>query len=201
MSEDYKIVKDSTNQIPADNQSPQPAAESGKVIDEANYKVRGPRESGPTAVGRGGDPFFRRIQATREQLLELVQETGTVQDWVQRETCNNAALSCLEEANLKEDYFAIKDGFVVPNCSYGPISLMGFKTPMGVEIPRLKVYDTNGEVLEVLTGPMAIDEIRTRALAYKTSANRYEEVPMEDNTQAEEVAIADYSGNPDDYTT
>ena len=201
MSEDYKIVKDTVNNsINTDNQTPQ-SESAGKVIDEANYKIRGPRENGPTAVGRGGDPLFRRITATREQLIELMNETQTVQDWVQRETCNNAALSCLEEADLKEDYFAIKDGFVGAECSYGPISLMGYKTPMGVEIPRLKIYDTNGEVLEVLTGPMAIDEIKTRALAYKTSAKGYEEVPLEGNAPIEEGVIADYSGNPEDYIT
>ena len=201
MSEDYKVIKNSDNSEPDENQSPQAEQNSGKVIDEANYKIRGPRENGPTAIGRGGDPLFRRIHATREQLYELMQETQTVQDWVQRETCNNAALSCLEEENLKEDYFAIKDGFVSQNGAYGKISLMGFKTPTGVEIPRLKVYDTNGEVLEVLSGPMAIDEIRTRVLAYRTSANGYEAIPSEVDVPAEEGVIADYSGNPDDYIT
>ena len=136
-----------------------------KVIDEANYKIRAPREKGPTAVGRGGDPLFRRINASREQLLELMEETQVVQDWVQRETCNNVALTCLNNENLKEGYYLIKDGFG----EYGKISLMGFKTPSGVEIPRLKIYDTDGEVIEVLTGPMAIDEISKRVLAYKNS--------------------------------
>lgn len=167
--------------------------EEGKVIDEANYKVHVPKSSGPTAIGRGGDPLFRRINATKEQLIELMEETQTVQDWVQRETCNNVALSCLDNENLKEIYFAIKDGFG----EYGKISLMGFKTPSGVEIPRLKVYDTNGEVIEVLTGPMAIDEINKRAIAYRNSSSQYEEVAASDDS----VAIADYSGNPDDYTT
>ena len=201
MSEDYKIVKNTVNAASAENQPSPEEKASGKVIDEANYKIRGPRENGPTAIGRGGDPLFRRIHATREQLYELMQETQTVQDWVQRETCNNAALSCLEEENLKEDYFAIKDGFVSPNGAYGKISLMGFKTPTGIEIPRLKVYDTNGDVLEVLSGPMAIDEIRTRALAYKTSASGYEVVPAEVDSFSEEGVIADYSGNPEDYIT
>ena len=126
-----------------------------RVIDEANYRIHAPRESGPTAVGKGGDPLFRRIRASKDQLLELIEETQTVQDWIQRETCNNVALSCLDNENLKEIYYEIKDGFG----EYGKISLMGFKTPSGVEIPRLKVYDTNGEVLEVLTGPMAMDEL------------------------------------------
>lgn len=200
MSEDYKILKNPVSTL-SDNQSSQTEEVTGKVIDESNYKIRGPRESGPTAIGRGGDPFYRRIQATREQLLELMQETGTIQDWVQRETCNGAALSCLEEENLKDDYFAIKDGFVGANISYGKIALMGFKTPTGVEIPRLKVYDTNGEVLEVLSGPMAIEEIKTRVMAYKTTVNGYEAVPVEGNAPIEDGVIADYSGNPDDYIT
>ena len=142
----------------------QEAAE-GKIIDESNYKIHAPKEKGPTAIGRGGDPLFRRINASREQLLELMEETQIVQDWVQRETSNNVALTCLNNENLKEGYYLIKDGFG----EYGRVSLMGFKTPSGVEIPRLKIYDTDGEVIEVLTGPMAIDEISKRVLAYKNS--------------------------------
>ncbi len=196
MAEDFK----STNKKePAQQENAQVQEEhqGGKVIDEANYAIRAPKEKGPSAVGRGGDPLFRRIHATTEQLNELLQETQTVQDWVQRETCNNTALSCLEDAGLKEDYFAIKDGFG----EYGKITLMGFKTPMGVEIPRLKIYDTNGEVIEVLTGPMAIDELSKRALAYRNTINGYEAVPLEGNAPAEEGVISDYTGNPDDYTT
>lgn len=195
MADDFEVIKNSNDEGSENNGEVQVPAESGKVIDEANYKIRGPKEKGPTAVGRGGDPLFRRIRATREQLLELMEETQTVQDWVQRETCNNVALSCLEDANLKEIYFAIKDGFG----DYGKISLMGFKTPMGVEIPRLKIYDTNGEVIEVLTGPLAIDELNRRALAYKNTANGYEEVPFDGNAPVEEGIITDYSGNPEDY--
>ncbi len=199
MADDFKIVSNGKqseiNNIEKEKNGGN--GENGKVIDEANYKIKGPRENGPTAVGRGGDPFFRRIQATREQLLELMDETQTVQDWIQRESCNNAALACLEELGLKEIYFKMKDGFA----EYGKISLMGFKTPMGVEIPRLKIYDTNGEVLEVLTGPMAMDELNRRALAYKESLNKYEALPLEGNAPIEEGVIADYSGNPDDYTT
>ena len=196
MSEDFKVIKNSEGVQPADTaNNSEPAGATGKVIDEANYKIRGPRESGPTAVGRGGDPLFRRIRATKEQLMELMEETQTVQDWVQRETCNNVALSCLENAELKEIYFAIKDGFG----EYGKMSLMGYKTPMGVEIPRLKLYDTNGEVIEVLTGPMAIDELNKRALAYKNSIQGYEAVPLEGNAPIEEGVITDYTGNPDDY--
>lgn len=167
----------------------------GRVIDESDYKIQAPKEYGPTAVGRGGDPLFRRISATKEQLLELMEETQTIQDWVQRETSNNVALSCLNNENLKEIYYEIKDGFG----EYGRISLMGFKTPSGVEIPRLKVYDKNGDVLEVLTGPMAIDELNKRALAYRDSHNNYEELPAE-NFSDEEV-IEEYSGDISDYTT
>lgn len=192
MAEDFEI--DNSN---VDNNNETASNTEGKVIDEANYRIRGPRENGPTAVGRGGDPLFRRISATKEQLIELMEETQTVQDWVQRETCNNVALSCLESEDLKEIYFAIKDGFG----EYGKISLMGFKTPLGVEIPRLKIYDTNGDVIEVLTGPSAIDELNKRALAYKNSGNNYEELPNAENAPIEEGVIADYSGNPDDYTT
>ena len=143
-----------------------------RIIDESNYKIRGPQEKGPAIVGRGGDPLFMNIRASKTQLEELLQETTTVQDWVQRETSNNVALSCLDNENLKETYFAIKDGFG----DYGPILLMGFKTPQGVEIPRLKILDKNGEVIEVLTGPQAIDELNKRALAYKSIGNNYEEV-------------------------
>lgn len=197
MADDFEIVKSTGTPNVDNNQVQQSSEQGGKVIDEANYNIRAPREKGPTAVGRGGDPLFRRIRATKEQLLELMEETQTVQDWVQRETCNNVALSCLENEDLKEIYFAIKDGFG----DYGKISLMGYKTPMGVEIPRLKIYDTDGEVIEVLTGPMAIDELNKRALAYKNTVNGYEAVPLEGNAPIEEGVIADYSGNPDDYTT
>ncbi len=197
MPEDNEKMQNSANSTPADNQASQSQNGGGKVIDEANYKIRGPKEYGPTAIGRGGDPLFRRIRATKEQLLELVEETGVVQDWVEREKCNNAALSCLEGEDLKEAYYNIKDGFG----EYGKVILMGFKTASGVEIPRLKVYDQNGEVIEVLTGPMAMDEIRTRALAYKNSVNSYEEISVADEPQQEVGVIEDYSGNPEDYLT
>ena len=199
MSEDFEFVGENNSKKENEQQeaekNPQGQSQGGKVIDEANYKIRAPREKGPTAVGRGGDPLFRRINATKEQLIELMEETQTVQDWVQRETCNNVALACLESENLKEAYFEIKDGFG----EYGKISLMGFKTPMGIEIPRLKIYDTNGEVIEVLTGPQAIDEISKRALAYKNTVNGYEAVPLAENAPVEEGIIGDYSGNPNDY--
>lgn len=190
MADDFRI--DKTN-LP-ENQT---NTSEGKVIDEANYNIRrSSPEKGPTAVGRGGDPLFRRISATKEQLLELIEETQTVQDWVQRETCNTVALSCLDQGDLKEIYYQIKDGFG----EYGKISLMGFKTPYGVEIPRLKIYDKNGDVIEVLTGPLAMDELNKRALAYKESVNVYEEVPDESSEELS-VAIDDYSGNPEDYIT
>jgi len=48
---------------------------------------------------------------------------------------------------------------------------------------------------------MAIDETKTRVLAYKTSVNGYEAVPLEGNAPIEEGVIADYTGNPDDYAT
>lgn len=166
------------------------ANEERKVIDESQYQFRAPRPSGPAAVGRGGDPFFRNVHAPKEQIDELLEETITLQDWVQRETSNNVALACLDNENLREIYYEIKDGFG----EYGPIMLMGFKTPQGVEIPRLKILDTNGDVLEVLTGDMAMDELNKRALAYRSSTREYDAVEVEEN-----AVIQDYSGNPDDY--
>ena len=162
-----------------------------KIIDESNYKYAVPKQSGPAAVGKGGDPFFKNIKASKEQINELLEETVTLQDWVQRETSNNVALSCLDSENLKEIYYEIKDGFG----QYGPVVLMGFKTPQGVEIPRLKVLDTNGDVLEVLTGDMAIDELNKRALAYRESTQDYDA----SNISEECAIIQDYSGNPNDY--
>ena len=188
------MADDSSNVNKNQNIQPQVNNSGGKIIDESQYRIHAPREKGPTVVGRGGDPFFRRIDASREQLLELIEETKIVQDWIQRETSNNVALSCLDNENLKEIYYEIKDGFG----EFGKISLMGFKTPSGVEIPRLKVYDKNGDVLEVLTGPMAIDEINKRALAYRASVKDYEATQ---DVPSEEGVIADYSGNPDDYVT
>ena len=166
--------------------------EERKIIDETNYAINLPRPSGPAAIGRGGDPLFKNIRATKAQLEELLDETTTVQDWIQRETCNNVALSCLNNENLKEIYYEIKDGFG----EYGPIMLMGFKTPQGVEIPRLKILDTNGEVLEVLTGPLAIDELNKRALAYKES-KIYANVSDEPIITEE---IAEYTGNIEDIS-
>ena len=169
-------------------------AEERKVIDETNYSYQAPRPNGPTAIGKGGDPLFMNIRATKTQLEELLDETTTVQDWIQRETCNNVALACLNNENLKEVYFEIKDGFG----EYGPITLMGFKTPQGVEIPRLKILDKNGEVQQVLTGPLAIDELNKRALAYKSSQSNYEvlDLPEEEG----EGVIADYSGDISEYS-
>ena len=87
-----------------------PAQNEGgrRVIDESNYRIHAPRQNGPAAIGKGGDPLFRNIWATKEQLKDLLDETTTVQDWVQRETCNNVALACLNNENLKEIYFPIR---------------------------------------------------------------------------------------------
>ena len=164
-----------------------------KIIDEANYQFQAPKQSGPVAVGKGGDPFFKNIHVSKEQIDELLKETVTLQDWIQRESSNNVALSCLDNQNLREIYFEIKDGFG----EFGPITLMGFKTPQGVEIPRLKILDTNGDVLEVLTGDMAIDELHKRALAYRESTRDYNQMKLAEDNQA--GVIPDYSGNPDDY--
>lgn len=167
--------------------------EERKVIDEANYSFQAPKPLGPAAIGKGGDPLFMNIRATKAQLQELLDETSTIQDWVQRETCNNVALSCLNNENLKETYFEIKDGFA----DYGPIILMGFKTPQGVEIPRLKILNKNGDVVQVLTGPAVIDEINKRALAYRANQQNYEVLDFEIDESA--VEIKDYSGKVEDY--
>ena len=173
---------------------PKQPAKQERVINEADYQFAMPKQKGPTAIGKGGDPFFKHINAPKEQIDELLEETVTVQDWIQRETSNNVAISCLDNENLKEIYFEMKDGFG----EYGPMMLMGFKTPSGVEIPRLKLLDTNGDVIEVLTGPMAMDELNKRALAFRSSTKDY--VPVE-GEQNQEGMIQDYSGNPDDYLT
>ena len=189
MTDEFRVDKG------ADNAPAPQAKNEGKVIDERNYNIhRTQSERGPSAIGRGGDPLFRRINASKEQLLELIDETQTIQDWTQREISNNVALTCLDNENLKEIYYEIKDGFG----EYGKISLMGFKTPSGVEIPRLKIYDKDGEVLQVLSGPMAIDELNKRALAYRESVKDYDGAPIEGETAG---VIQDYSGNPDDYIT
>lgn len=162
-----------------------------RIINEADYHFHAPQMAGPAAIGKGGDPLFKNSHLPKEQIDELLEETITLQDWVQRETSNNVALSCLDNQNLREIYFEIKDGFG----EYGPIMLMGFKNPQGVEIPRLKILDTNGDVLEVLTGDMAIEELNKRALAFRSSTRDYESVGV----NVSEEVIQDYSGNPDDY--
>lgn len=165
-----------------------------KIIDETNYSYQAPMPNGPSAIGKGGDPLFMNVRATKAQLEELLDETTIVQDWVQKEVCNNVALNCLDNENLKEIYYEIKDGFG----EYGPIILMGFKTPQGIEIPRLKILDRNGDVLEVLTGPLAIDELNKRAIAYRESLSDY--VTLENYEENLQVGmIQDYSGNPEDY--
>lgn len=162
--------------------------EERKIIDESNYSFQAPLPAGPAAIGRGGDPLFMNIRATKAQLQELLDETTTIQDWVQRETCNNVALACLNNENLKDAYFEIKDGFG----DFGPIMLMGFKTPQGVEIPRLKIMDKNGDVIQVLTGPSVIEEISKRALAFQASKQGYEalDLPIEEGA----TPIEDYTG-------
>lgn len=164
-----------------------------RIIDETNYQQMIPAQRGPAAVGRGGDPLFKNIYAPKEQIQELLEETMIVQDWVQKETCNNVALTLLNKENLKDMYYKIKDGFG----EYGPIVLMGYKTPQGVEIPRLKVMNTDGEVLNIITGPMVLDEIIKRVDAYKELFDNTNYEQIEDSEAA--VAIEDYSGNPDDY--
>lgn len=164
-----------------------------RIIDEANYKFQAPKPNGPAAIGKGGDPLFMNIRATKAQLEELLDETTTIQDWMQKETCNNVAISCLNNENLKDIYFEIKNGFG----DYGPIVLMGFKTPQGVEIPRLKILNKKGEVQEVLTGPFAIEELNKRAIAYQESKSNYEilDLPEEMGTEI----IEDYAGNIQEY--
>lgn len=168
-------------------------SEERKIIDESNYRQQMPRACGPSAIGKGGDPLFMNIRATKAQLQDLLEETTTIQDWIQRETCNNVALSCLNNENLKDIYYEIKNGFG----DFGPIILMGYKTPQGIEIPRLKILDKNGDVLEVLTGPMVYEELNKRAAAFKNFQQNYEELdlPIEQN----EEVIADYSEPIKDY--
>ena len=75
---------------------------------------------------------------------------------------------------------------------------MGFKTPQGVEIPRLKLLDNDGNVLQILTGPYAIEELNKRALAFKESQNKYETVEIVENVDDKEiieVPIEEYTGN------
>ncbi len=184
MSEEFHVEKSNI---------PQPNVNGRKVIDESNYAIRAPRPSNNAIIGKGGDPLFKRINATTEQLNDLLDETSTVQDWLQREASNKVALTCLDNENLKEIYYEIKDGFG----EFGPMMLMGFKNPQGVEIPRLKLMDNNGEVIDVLTGPLAMDELNKRALAYKESKMGYEQLDL---PQEETGVIQDYSGNPEDYS-
>ena len=177
--------------------------EERKIIDERNYSYQAPKQSGPAAVGKGGDPLFMNIKASKAQLEELLSETTVVQDWIQRETSNKVALTCLNNENLKDTYYEIKDGFG----EYGPIVLMGFKTPQGIEIPRLKILNKKGDVENVITGPMVIDEINKRAEAYRCYKNGYESLDLPEETgdceipdytgivDTQEETIADYKGN------
>ena len=67
---------------------------------------------------------------------------------------------------------------------------------------HLKILDKNGDVIEVLTGPMAIDELNKRALAYKELKSNYEaiDLPEEIIVDVAPIEIADYSGNIEDYS-
>ena len=171
-------------------------------LDDSKYSI--PKETayrykkGDVKVGKGGDTYIssENLYATKEDIEELNEETAMLQDWVRREEGNSVAIDCLENENLKETYYKIKGGFA----EYGPVVLMGFKTPQGVPIPRLKIMDKNGEVLDVLTGPSAVEELNKRALAYRNFENGYEVLPADlAETNADEV-IADYTGNVEDYT-
>lgn len=158
--------------------------EERKIIDEANYQAGNmqpmPSNNAPI-LGKGGDSLFMNIRASSVQLQELLEETTTLQDLIQRDSCNKVALTCLNNENLKNIYFEIKDGFG----DIGPMILMGFKTPLGVEIPRLKLLDKNGNVLEILSGPAAIEEISRRAIIYQnTNLNNYSDV-ITDNVSSE----------------
>lgn len=54
MSEDnFRVEKGAENQPVNEAQN-----NGGKIIDEAAYRIHAPREKGPTAVGRGGDPLL-----------------------------------------------------------------------------------------------------------------------------------------------
>ena len=187
MSDKFFVEKSGSN-------LPQPSGER-KVIAEENYRTFRYSQSGnmPSIVGRGGDPFFKGINASKEQLTELLSETETIQDWAEKEKSNKAALNCLDGMGIDTDlYYKMKDGFG----EYGSMVLMGFKTPNGVEIPRLKLLDKNGDVIQVLSGPMAMEELNKRALAYKESTNGYEALDL---PPEETGVIQDYSGNPDEY--
>ena len=163
-----------------------------RIIDESNYAIQLPQEKGPAAVGKGGDPFFRNIVASKEQLINLIEETQVVQDWIQRENSNNAAIAFLEKENLREAYDTIKNGFG----NYGKILLMGFKTPTGVEIPRLKIYSPEGDVLDIISGPMVSEEINRRINEYNDISQSYEQVEevLEDNDAIINSEISEYSG-------
>ena len=162
-----------------------------RIIDETNYSIQMPQEKGPAAVGKGGDPFFRNIVASKDQLINLIEETQIVQDWIQRENSNNAAIAFLERENLREAYDTIKNGFG----NYGRILLMGFKTPTGVEIPRLKIYSADGEVLDIISGPMVSEEINRRINEYNDISKSYEKVEeiLEDNDAIINSEIDEYS--------
>ena len=184
MPDDNDFYVERSGNVPQNNQN--------KIINEENYKVHAPKPILNSKLGRGGDALYMKVRASKEQLEELLDETTTIQDWVQRETSNKVALNCLNNENLKEIYYEIKDGFG----EHGPILLMGFRTPGGVEIPRLKLLDKDGNVLEVLSGQAAIDELYKRAEEYRSVENSYEAVT---EVIEETDEIPDYQGIIEDY--
>ena len=117
MPENNDFYEERSGNVPQNNQN--------KIINEENYKIHAPSPRTNSKMGRGGDSLFVKVNASKEQLEELLDETTTIQDWVQRETSNKVALNCLNNENLKEIYYEIKDGFG----EHGPILLMGFRTP------------------------------------------------------------------------
>lgn len=167
------------------NENPQ------RVIKEEDYAIPAQMENAPTAIGKGGDPLFKTMHVAKEDLLKLIEETQVVQDWVQKEISNNVAISYLKSENLLDAYNTIKNGFG----DYGRILLMGFKSPTGAEIPRLKIFSPDGNVLQVISGPMVSVEINKRLSEYNNLFNTYEqieEILEEDNTQIITSEISDY---------
>ena len=198
MSEEIRINRQNTNNVPEnDSQVKSDTGNKNFDINESNYRIQAPRENGPSVIGRGGDPLYRTINASKDQIEELLKETETIQDWVNRESGNNVAINCLENENLRELFNEFKNGFG----EYGRVSLMGFKNPQGVEIPRLKIFDKEDNVIDILTGYMAIVELNKRDDAYRESLKNYEEIPHLASEAVSKEVIEDYSGNPDDYTT
>ena len=109
MANDFRVDKGQVTPQQNNNEVQQNAnGGGGKIIDEANYRIHAPRESGPTAIGRGGDPLFRGISATKAQLDELNKETADIQNWVNRQDSNDVAKNCLKNkmvlANMEKSH-------------------------------------------------------------------------------------------------